>query len=84
MKEKVYKEKQGYIKEAKKKFIEAYTDIFAHELYLDQKYHKADNNTYRVIWNTCYNSQWVLNQKEKELLLKNALEIAKTKYGYKE
>ena len=83
MKEKVYKERQGYVKEAKKVYIEAHAQIFAHELYLNQKYHKAHNNSYMIVWNSCYNSQWVLTEKEEKSLIKRALEIAKEKYGYK-
>lgn len=75
--------RQGYIKEAIKVYIEEYAQIFAHELYLDQKYHKAHNNSYMIIWNGCYNTQWVLTEKEEQTLIKRGLEIAKEKYGYK-
>lgn len=71
----------SYIKESKKVFIELYTWLLAHEIYLNRKYHKKHNDSIKVICNTCLNSGWVLSEKEKHNLIKNAIEIAEKEYG---
>ena len=73
----------GYNKESKEYFIELYTQKLAHELYLDFKYRKKENNTIERIYNTCINSGWILNEEEKELMIKDAIELANGKYGLK-
>ena len=83
MREEEYKEKKGYIKDSKKVFIEIYTELMAHELYLDNKYHKDQNNTLKMVWDLCYHRQWILEAKEQELLFEKVLIIAEKKYGFK-
>ena len=73
----------GYNKESKKFYIKIYTKILAYELYLDIKYHSDQNNSDEILLNECLNKGWILSDKEKELLLKIVIKIAKVKYHFK-
>lgn len=74
---KEYIEKRGFIRQSKKGYFDGYINILANEIYLNQKYHKEQNNSLRIILNDCLNKAWSLNSKEKENLLKKALKKAK-------
>jgi len=70
----------SYYKSSKIHYIGMYTKYIAYEIYLDQKHHRSHKNTVEQICNTCLNSDWVLTDEEKELMLKNALNFAKSEY----
>ena len=72
-----------YNKESKKFYIKIYRELLTYELYLDKKYRSNQNNSPKILLNDCLNKGWLLTNKEKELLLKNAIKIAKVKYHFK-
>ena len=65
-----------YNKESKDYYLQMITEKLAHDLYLDRKYHKQHNNSIEIIWNTCINSGWIISDKEKEIIIRSAIEIA--------
>ena len=70
----------SYNKESKKFYLKIYEELLAYEFYLDKKYRSDQNNSAEILLNDCLNKGWLLSNKEKELLLKNALKIVKKKY----
>ncbi len=72
----------SYYKNSKRFYIKMYTDYFAYELYINQKYHKKDNNNIDIVWNGIFD-HWILNEEEKKLMIKNAIEIANKEYKLK-
>ena len=62
-------------------YIKTYIEYIAYHIYLDQKFHKRDNNTPRRIMNTCLNAGWVLNEEEKARILDEAIIIARDIYS---
>ena len=68
-----------YNKESKDYYLKMITEKFAYDLYLDRKFH--NNNSVEIIWNTCINSGWIISNKEKEMIFKEAFDIANKKYN---
>ena len=64
---------------SKKFYINIFTGYLAYEMYLDNKFHKKQNNTINQILNTCFDP-WPISDEEKEVMIINAKEIFKTKY----
>ena len=61
-------------------YLKMFTEYFAYELYLDNKYHKKHNNTINQILNTCFDP-WPVTDEEKEVIISNGKVIAKSKYN---
>ena len=77
-----YKEKKGYLKEKRNFEHDIFIQQLAHELYLDKKYHKEQNNPIEVIFSDCFcNYPLHLTAKEKARIIKVAVKYAGINYG---
>ena len=73
----------SYNEESKKFYLKIHEELLAYELFLNKKYWRDQNNSAKILLNDCLNKGWLLSDKEKELLLKNAVKVAKNKYKLK-
>lgn len=61
-------------------YIKIFTEYLVYEIYLDNKYHKKENNTLKQILNSCFDP-WPITEKEKEKMIAKAKVIAKSNYN---
>ena len=74
--------KMTYKKESKKEYIIKHTELFAHELYLNQKYKRAQECNLQIQLDSFLAGDWWLSKSEKKKMIKDALKIAKKTYRF--
>ena len=69
-----------YYRESKGFFIEKQAELFAHELYLNNKYYQNRNEDIDRLMNAFLNKGWFLSENERKRLLKKAVAVTEKEY----
>lgn len=73
----------SYNRDSKRIFIEKNTELLAEEIYLHKKYLKEHCESIEIILNTMINAGWLLNNNEKKIMMKKAVQLVNQKYNLK-